>query len=814
MVNAPFIVYNTTNQRGDEIVNSKALQTLEYTKIIELLTSRAISRMGKDRAAALIPQTTKRGIERAQLETTEAVTLILRKGSLPLGGIKDIRSSISRAMVGGMLSIEELLHVGDFLYVCGKIQDYGREDERYEVCESLQPLFDGVYTADTLENEIKRCILNQQELVDSASATLANIRRNIRTSNDRIRDHLNKVIQSSEYKTMLQDPIITIRSDRYCVPVKAEHRASFPGMIHDQSSSGATLFMEPASVVQLNNKIKELFFEERKEIDRILLSLSNMVAAQADILNASTEMLTMLDFIFAKGELSLSMRGTQPIFNESGYIDIKKGRHPLLPDSTVVPTDIYLGKDFTTLLITGPNTGGKTVSLKTIGLFTCMGQAGLHIPAFDHSELAVFSDVYADIGDEQSIEQSLSTFSSHMKNIVGILENVQDDALVLLDELGAGTDPTEGAALGIAMLQYLHDRGIRAVVTTHYSELKVYALSTEGVENASCEFDVETLRPTYRLLIGIPGKSNAFAISRRLGLPEHIIDYAKGVLSSEDIRFEDMITDLEISKKTVMQEKDRAEQYRREAENLRQHFESQQEKLKNQRDKIINEAKAEALKLAREAKDQADEMYKNFQKQLRDAASGTGPAGGKEIEASRNAFRSHLDKLEMEMAEITGEKKVLKPLQRELEKGDRVFVHSLNQSGVVMTPPDGGEVMVQAGIMKIKVKVEDLSLDETKQKPTVNMGQSNSAKAGKAKHISPEIDLRGMMGQEGCEMAMKYLDDAYLASLAQVTIIHGKGTGALRSAIHKELKKHSYVKAFRLGGYGEGEDGVTIVELM
>ncbi|MCL2400534.1 MAG: endonuclease MutS2 [Defluviitaleaceae bacterium] len=794
-------------------MNTKALQTLEYTKIIELLTGYAVSEMGKSMAAELVPMTQLKNIERAQQETTESTTLILRKGSLPLGGIRDIRSSLQRALVGGMLNIEELLHVGDFLYVCGKIQDYGFPDERYEPCTLLQPLFDGVFVADSLENEIKRCILNQQELSDSASAALADIRRNIRNSNGRIRDHLNGLIHSTEYKNMLQETIITIRNDRYCVPVKAEYRGSFPGMIHDQSSSGATLFIEPSGVVQLNNKIKELFFEERKEIEKILLRLSGMVADQAELLSANIDMLTRLDFIFAKGELSLSMRGTQPIFNEKGFIDIRKGRHPLLSNDTVVPMDIYLGKDFTTLLITGPNTGGKTVSLKTIGLFTCMGQAGLHIPAFDNSELAVFSDVFADIGDEQSIEQSLSTFSSHMRNIVGILEKVQDNALVLLDELGAGTDPTEGAALAIAILQYLHDRQIRAVVTTHYSELKVYALGTPGVENASCEFDVETLRPTYRLLIGIPGKSNAFAISRRLGLPEHIIDHAKNVLSHEDIRFEDMITDLEISKKTVMMEKERAEQYRREAEKLQKHFETQQEKLKNQREKILQEAKAEALKLVREAKDQADEMYKTFQKQLRESAS------QKDIESSRQTMRDQLSGMEQEMQTSNAEKRKLKPLSKNLQKGDKVFVHSLNQTASIISPPDGNsEVMVQAGIMKIKVKLEDLSSDETAEKAAKSSlrssaNKSHSLKAGKARHISSEIDLRGLMVHEGTEKAEKYLDDAYLAGLGQVTLIHGKGTGALRKAIHVQLKRHPYVNNFRLGTFGEGEDGVTIVEL-
>jgi len=804
-------------------MNSKALQTLEYTKIIEMLASRAVSIAGKEHAKSLTPMTDLRDIQEAQQDTTDATTMILKKGSLPLGGIRDIHNFLQRVVVGGMLNIEELLHIGDFLYVCGKIIDYGRldneEDEEYR---TIGALFEGVRPCNLLENELKRCILNQQELSDAASPKLADIRRSIHKSNDRIREHLNGVIHSSSYKNMLQEAIITKRNDRYCVPIKAEYRGSFPGMIHDQSSSGATLFMEPASVVELNNKIKELFFEERKEIEKILHALSGMVAGQAEVLHGNINMLTQLDFIFAKGELSLTMRATPPVFNQDGFINIRKGRHPLLSSDTVVPTDIYLGKDFTTLLITGPNTGGKTVSLKTVGLFTCMGQAGLHIPAFDHSQLAVFDNVYADIGDEQSIEQSLSTFSSHMRNIVSILEQLTDNSLVLLDELGAGTDPTEGAALAIAILQYLHDRQIRAAVTTHYSELKVYALSTPGVENASCEFDVETLRPTYKLLIGIPGKSNAFAISRRLGLPEHIIDHAKGVLSHEDIRFEDMITDLEISKKTVLLEKDRAEQYRRDAESLKKNYETQQEKLKNQRDKILREAKEEALKTVREAKEQADKLYKDFQRQLRDSGN------SRDIEASRQALRDKVSGLEQETAEFNknnSNKKILRPIAKELQKGDNVFIHSLSQSGTVVSAPDGsGEVMVQAGIMKIKVRIAELSMDDTPitkmpktskiiQNTSMPKGTSKSVKAGKAQHIRTEIDLRGMMTEEGTSHAGKYLDDAYLAGLPQVTLIHGKGTGALRKAIHEILKKHNYVKSFRLGTYGEGEDGVTIVEL-
>jgi DNA mismatch repair protein MutS2 len=571
--------------------------------------------------------------------------------------------------------------------------------------------------------------------------------------------------------------------------------------------------MEPLSVVELNNKIKDLHFEEKREIEKILYKLSGMVWASAEMLEANLRITTQLDFIFAKGEMSLQMKATEPIFNDRGYINIRKGRHPLLNTQSVVPTDIYLGGEFSMLLITGPNTGGKTVTLKTVGLFTLMGQAGLHIPAFDNSELAVFSDVFADIGDEQSIEQSLSTFSSHMKNIVSILEKLTDNSLILLDELGAGTDPTEGAALAIAILNYLHDRQIRAVVTTHYSELKVYALATEGVENASCEFNVETLRPTYRLLIGIPGKSNAFAISRRLGLPEHIIDHAKTVLSQEDIRFEDMITDLEISQKTVLLEKDRAEQYRREAENLKSKVEAQQEKLDAQKERILREAKEEALRIVKEAKDNSDEMFKTFQRELRNQARQKG------IEESRQAFRDKVTGMESEVAEHRGENQKLRPLPEKLEKGDKVYIHSLGQPGIVASPPDAsGEVMVQAGIMKVKVNIANLSLDDTnyKNKKQENYNTpkaSKSVKAGKALHISPELDMRGMMADEGIGQAGKYLDDAYLASLPQVTLIHGKGTGALRNAVRAWLKSHPHVKNFRAGTYGEGENGVTVVEL-
>jgi len=575
-------------------------------------------------------------------------------------------------------------------------------------------------------------------------------------------------------------------------------------MVHDQSSTGATVFMEPLSVVELNNKIKDLHFEERREEERILQKLSGLVAEEAIVLEANLEHIAHLDLVFAKGELSLAMEASEPIFNNRRFVHIKKGRHPLLNSATVVPTEIYLGGDFHMLLITGPNTGGKTVSLKTLGLFSCMGQAGLHIPAAENSELAVFDDIFADIGDEQSIAQSLSTFSSHMKNIVNILQDLSHNALVLLDELGAGTDPTEGAALAIAILQHLRERQIRTAVTTHYSELKLYALSMEGVENASCEFDVETLRPTYRLLIGIPGKSNAFAIAKRLGLPDTIIDEARAVLSQKDIRFEDVITDLEASKKAVLLEQDRAQVYRREAEKLRADVAQQEEKLRTQKEKILQQAKQEALYTIQQAKLEAEKLIADMQKQMQNAHQ-------RDIEEAKRKAREGLANLANEIGPIN-EKPTHTPPQN-LRRGDKVFIHSMNQTGTVSSPPDSsGEVQLQAGILKIKVHVSDLSLEEEEAAPKFAPKSSGSGR-GKTLHISTEIDLRGMMPEEATSATDKYLDDAFLSSLATVTVIHGKGTGAVRNAIHALLKRHPHVKEYRLGKFGEGEAGVTVVTL-
>lgn len=788
-------------------MNKKVLSTLEYNKIIDKLKGYAISEMGKRLAENLEPSNDIDDILYWQKETSESVSMILKKGSLSLGGLRDISPYLKRVSVGGVLSIKELFDIGEFLYVSRKAKNYAKNESKNDVFEILEPQFGMIETIDELEKDISRCIISDTEIADEASVKLREIRRNIKVSNDRIKEQLTAIIHSQTYKNMLQDPVITIRNERYCVPVKQEYRNSFSGMVHDQSATGATVFMEPMGVVQLNNKIKELHSDEKVEIERILRKLSERVNEFRDILSSNIEILTHLDFVFAKGELSISMNGTEPVFNTKGYINIKKARHPLLDPQKVVPTNIYLGDEFTTLLITGPNTGGKTVSIKTIGLFTLMGQAGLHISAFDNSELSVFEDVFADIGDEQSIEQSLSTFSSHMSNIVRILDEVTDKSLVLIDELGAGTDPTEGAALAVAIIEYLHNRKIRTAVTTHYSELKVYAITTEGVENASCEFDVQTLCPTYRLLIGIPGKSNAFAISSRLGLPDFIIENAKEVLSHEDARFEDVITDLEISKKSIVVEQERAEQYRIEAEKLKKEFENQKKKTREQRDKIIKKANEDARQLLADAKEEADQIIKDMQKMLRQKNSG-------DMEGKRKALKDKLSKVDDKLTKLNKNKDRHK-VPKKLVKGDKVFIHTLNQSGIVVNPPDSkGDVTVRAGIMTVKVNITNLSLDKSEDTPKATAKQySMNVKARKSQHISPEVDLRGLMVEEAIEKTDKYLDDAYLAGISPVTIIHGKGTGVLRSAIQEFLRKNAHVKSFRIGQYGEGESGVTIVEL-
>ncbi|MBQ9518947.1 MAG: endonuclease MutS2 [Firmicutes bacterium] len=787
-------------------MDKKALQTLEFNKIKEQLMRYTASPLGKAMAEELVPVSDIEDIKKAQKRTSEAVSMILKKGSLSLGGLHDITPQLRRVEMAGVLSIEELEQVRDFLYSCRKAKSYAKSEGKNDVFEELEPLFEKITSVPDLERDLERCIVSG-EIDDAASSALRDIRRLILQANNRIKEQLNSIIHSQTYRNMLQDPVITIRNERFCVPVKQEYKNTFSGMIHDQSATGATVFIEPISVVQLNNKIKDLHSQETAEINRILAQLSDRVYQNRIPLADNIDIMGELDFIFAKGELSIAMRATEPVFNNHGYINIKKGRHPLLNKNTVVPTDIYIGKDFTTLLITGPNTGGKTVSLKTLGLFTLMGQAGLHIPAFDNSELAVFDEVFADIGDEQSIEQSLSTFSSHMSNIVYILNNVTNNSLVLMDELGAGTDPTEGAALAVSIIKYLHALGIRTAVTTHYSELKLYALTSDGVENAGCEFDVETLRPTYRLLIGVPGKSNAFAISSRLGLPDHIINDAREFLSHEDVKLDTVLADMEISKKNLIAEQERAESYRRQAEELKLKNEEQRKKLQKQQERIIREANEQARSIISDAKDEADAIIKEIRKMQREGIEGN------TLDEQRQKLKAKMEAMNEKLAE---KNKPKHKVPKKLKIGDKVYIHSFDQTGIVSSLPDGkGDLTVTAGIMKMKINIKDLSLDtsedNTYKKPDKQQRSAN--KFRKSQTVSPELDLRGMMSLDAIERVDKYLDDAYLAGLTPVTIIHGKGTGALRAAVHEHLRTHPHVKSYRLGVYGEGESGVTIVEL-
>ena len=795
------------------MMNEKVFKTLEFDKILTKLKGYAVSPMGKEMAENLKPSSEVYEIRKWQNETSDAYAMIMRKGTIPLGGLKEIRPQLKRVSMGGNLNIEELMNIGEFLYVCRKVKNYSVNENKGETYEYIGELFDLIEHIPRLEKEITRVIISETEISDDASNDLRAIRREIKVSNDRIRDQLNSIINSTAYRNMLQDYVITIRNDRYCVPVKSEYRNSFNGMIHDQSNTGSTLFIEPMSVVQLNNKIKELRIKEKAEIEKILQQLSDMVRENIDPLMADLNVLTELDFIFAKGNIAVEMNATKPVFNTRGYVNIKKGRHPLLDSKTVVPIDIYVGDKFTTLLITGPNTGGKTVSLKTIGLLTIMGQSGLHIPAFDNSDLAVFDEVFADIGDEQSIEQNLSTFSAHMRNTVSILENVTNNSLVLFDELGAGTDPIEGAALAMAVIQSLKKRNIRTVVTTHYSELKVYALSTEGVENAGCEFDVESLRPTYKLLIGMIGKSNAFAISKRLGLKDDIIESAKSFIEQENVKFEDVIADLETSKKNVIYEQERAEQFRKEAESLKKEVEKQKKKIEDQKEKMLAKAREEAKMIYQKAKEEADAIIKEINKEARESANRN------KLNASRQKLKESLANTDSEINKMLAKRRKTYKAADKLEVGDSVYVVSFDTHAKVLSLPDENkEVFVQAGIMKFKVPMAELVLDDKAQSENAaqkknSRGISSKVRAGKSMVISPEIDCRGQLVEEALGNIDKYIDDAYLAGLKQIMIIHGKGTGALRSAVQEYLRKNPHVKSYRPGTYGEGEMGVTVVEL-
>lgn len=788
-------------------MNEKALHTLEYNKIIDLLCEHATCSQGKELCRHLKPSTDLAQIRLAQQQTSDALTRIYQKGSLSFSGTHNIGASLKRLEIGGVMNIEELLKTASLLEVAKRAKAYARGNREEEQADSLEELFAGLEPLTPLLDEIRRCILSEDEIADDASANLKNIRRSIKNTNDKIRSQMNTMLNNSDTRNHLQDTVVTMRNGRYCLPVKAEAKGQVPGMIHDQSSTGSTLFIEPMAVVKLNNDLKELYLKEQEEIEAILASLSNQAAEHIPEIQNNYQVLTELDFIFAKGSLAKQYNGTAPLFNTKHRIRIRKGRHPLLDSHTVVPIDIHLGDDFDLLIVTGPNTGGKTVSLKTVGLFTLMGQAGLHIPANDRSELSVFEDVFADIGDEQSIEQSLSTFSSHMTNIVSILRNADENSLVLFDELCAGTDPTEGAALAISILSKLHTYGIRTMATTHYSELKVFALSTPGVENASCEFSVETLSPTYRLLIGIPGKSNAFAISGKLGLPSEIIDDARERMSEQDENFEDLIADLEATRITIEKERLEAEAYRRETEALKQKIQQKQERIDEQRAKIIRQANEDAHAILREAKEVADKTIKNFHKY------GQANANVKEMEQERSKLRNKMNNLEKNMGAKQKEQTQRHKVPTNLRIGDSVKVLSLNLKGTVHTlPNEKGDLYVQMGILRSLVNIQDLVLLE--DTPTLgNKNKSTGAgklKIAKSSSISTEINLIGKTVDEAISLLDKYLDDAYLAHIPSVRIVHGKGTGALRKAVHNHLKRLKYVDSFRLGEFGEGDSGVTI----
>ena len=792
-------------------MNPKALKTLEYNKIIDKLTEFAGSALAKEMCRNLQPSTDLYEIQALQKETSDALSRIYQKGAVSFRGVRDIRGSIKRLEIGAIIGINELLSICSLLDVCSKVKAYSRNDRDPDFEDSLEAMFQALQPLTPVSSEIRRCIASEEELNDDASPALFKIRRSMRQINDKVHAQLQTMVNGSA-RTYLQDAVVTMRNGRYCIPVKAEHRGQIPGMIHDQSSTGSTLFVEPMAVIKLNNDLRELELKEEKEIEMILATLSARCAEETEALRDDLDLLTKLDFIFARAQLSRSMNGTQPDFNEEGRILIKKGRHPLLDKKKVVPIDIQLGKDFELLIITGPNTGGKTVSLKTVGLFTLMGQAGLHIPAFDHSELSVFHEVFADIGDEQSIEQSLSTFSAHMTNTVSILKEADDRSLVLFDELGAGTDPTEGAALAIAILSNLHRRGSRVMATTHYSELKVFALSTPGVENGCCEFSVETLRPTYRLLIGVPGKSNAFAISQKLGLSQDIIEEAKTHLTKQDEDFEDLLADLEQKRVTIEQERDQINSYKEEIRELKQRLESKQEKLDLSRDKILREANEQARNILQEAKDYADTTIRNFQKYGKAAG-----VSAKDMEKERGKLREKMSTVDKKLsAKNAAPKKSHKQLTaKDLHIGDSIKVLSLNLKGTVSTLPDAkGNLFVQMGILRSQVNIRDLEkLDDT----VITGGNFSKTGSGKIKmsksaSVSTEINLLGKTVDEAIMELDKYLDDAYIAHLPSVRIVHGKGTGALRKGVHNYLRRQKHVKSYRLGEFGEGDAGVTIVE--
>ena len=790
-------------------MNEKALKSLEYYKIIQLLTEKASSPLGKELCRDLLPSVDLAQIQLMQAQTRDALSRLFQKGSISFGSVKDVRGSLKRLEIGSTLGIIELLSICSLLENTSRVKAYSRNERGDHPADSLDEMFEQLSPLTPLSAEIRRCILSEDEISDSASPGLLKVRRSMKIANDRIHTQLTSLVNGGA-RNYLQDAVITMRNGRYCIPVKAEYKGQVPGMIHDQSSTGSTLFIEPMAIVKLNNDIRELELQEQKEIEAVLAELSNQTAAYTDQIRDDLEIMVQLDFIFARASLAMDMNGTEPIFNTEHRIRLKQARHPLIPRKKAVPIDLRLGDDFDLLVVTGPNTGGKTVSLKTAGLLTLMGQAGLHIPAMDRSQLSVFHQVYADIGDEQSIEQSLSTFSSHMTNVVSFLKEADSDSLVLFDELGAGTDPTEGAALAISILSYLHEKGIRTMATTHYSELKVYALSTPGVENACCEFNVETLRPTYRLLIGVPGKSNAFAISSKLGLPDFIIEKAKQQINEQDESFEDVLTSLENSRVTIENERAQIEAYKEQIEALKKQLETKQERLDERRDKILKNANEEAKRILAETKEYADQTMKLFHKFQKDHVDTAA------VEKERQNIRARMNKADNALSIKAVPKEPKKKLSaKDLSLGDMVRILSMNLTGTISSRPDSkGFLFVQTGIIRSKVHISDLELVD---EPVISSSALQKTGAGKIRmskssSVSTEINLLGKTVDEAIAILDKYLDDAYLAHLSKVRVVHGKGTGALRKGVHDYLRHNKRVASYRLGEFGEGDAGVTIVE--
>ena len=792
-------------------MNPKTYKTLEYTKIIEKLTDLASSPLGREMCERLEPSIDIDEIKHLQKQTSDALSRLWKKGAVSFSGTRDIRGSLKRLEIGSTLSAREILDISSVLNVALRIKPLAKitdkeDSEEYE--DSLAEFFTSIEPLSPVNNELKRCIIAEDEIADDASATLSSIRRSIKSTNDKIHNLINSMVNSQTVRTYLQDNVVTMRNGRYCLPVKAEYKSSMPGMIHDQSATGSTIFVEPMGVVQMNNELSELAIKEQREIEKILADLSNLLAEHIEEIHTDLMVLSQLDFIFARAALSKALKCSEPDFNTEGIINLKCARHPLLDQSKVVPIDVRLGENYNLLVVTGPNTGGKTVSLKTVGLLTLMGQSGLHIPADEHSKLSVFNQVYADIGDEQSIEQSLSTFSSHMTNIIKILDKADDKSLVLFDELCAGTDPVEGAALAISILTFLHNLNVKTMTTTHYSELKVFALSTEGVENACCEFNVETLSPTYRLLIGIPGKSNAFAISLKLGLPGFIVDDAKGRLNEDSKSFEDILTDLEESKITIEQEKEEIKSYKLEIEELKRKLEKKTENLDDRRERILREANEEAMAILEDAKSFADETIRNMNK-LKTGGSASA------MENERHKLRGKMSDTEKKLVLKNNKtpKKAYKPSDFKL--GSAVKVLSLNLNGTVSSLPNAkGDLFVQMGILRSQVNISDLELidEPVVTGPNLQKTSTGKIKMSKGLSVATEINLIGMTTAEAIPALDKYLDDAYLAHLTSVRVVHGRGTGALKNAVHAHLKRQKYVKTYRLGTFGEGDTGVTIVE--